>query len=121
MRIAYTGILSLFPTTALAAETGSMTTAALQTLWALCVVIGLILAFYALARKRFGLGKLGGTNIRVIEMRPLQPKATLALVEVRGREFLLGINAGNIQLLKEFDPASTDEPQDFSVLLAEKQ
>ncbi|MBM9616488.1 FliO/MopB family protein [Desulfobulbus rhabdoformis] len=99
-----------------------MATAALQTLWALCIVVGLILAFYALAKKRFVLGKRSGTNIRIIEIRPLQPKATLALVEVRGREFLLGINSGNIQLLTEMNPDSTgDKPKEFSSILAEEQ
>lgn len=97
-----------------------MTSAALQTLWALCIVVGLILAFYALARKRFSLGKLGQSKIHVIEIRPLQPKASLALVEVRGREFLLGINGGNIALLAELDPTE-DPSQDFATILTENQ
>jgi len=96
-----------------------MTTAALQTLWALLIVVGLIFVLYALARKRLTLGKLGGNSIRVIEMRPLVPKATLALVEVRGREYLLAINAGNIALLADLNAGKNAQNSDFSSILTE--
>jgi flagellar protein FliO/FliZ len=103
------------------AEATSMANAALQTLWALLIVVGLILALYALARKRFALGGLGSGNIKVIEMRPLLPKATLALVEVRGREYLLGISGGNIQLLADLQATPPEtQPTSFSQLLREK-
>ena len=98
-----------------------MTNAALQTLWALLIVGGLILALYALARKRLLGGKLGGNQIRVIEMRPLLPKASLALVEVRGREYLLAINGGNIQLLADLGSAESLPPADFSSILADNR
>ena len=98
-----------------------MANAALQTLWALLIVAGLILAIYALARKRLFSGKLGGNHIRVIEMRPLLPKATLALVEVRGREYLLGINGGNIQLLADLSAASPTNESDFPGILAKSK
>lgn len=98
-----------------------MANAALQTLWALLIVVGLILALYALACKRFALGGLGSGNIKVIEMRPLLPKATLALVEVRGREYLLGISGGNIQLLADLQATPPEtQPTSFSQLLREK-
>lgn len=98
-----------------------MTNAALQTLWALLVVVGLILALYALARKRFALGSLGGGNIKVIEMRPLLPKTSLALVEVRGREYLLGISAGTIHLLADLSAQPPQSPPtSFSQLLRDE-
>lgn len=98
-----------------------MANAALQTLWALLVVAGLILALYALARKRFALGGLGSGTIKVIEMRPLLPKTSLALVEVRGREYLLGISSGNIQLLADLSGTVPQQPQpSFSQLLQEE-
>lgn len=121
MHLAWTCLFIVLPSTGLAAETASMTNAALQTIWALLIVIGLILALYALARKRLVLGKLGGSAIRVIEMRPLLPKASLALVEVRGREYLLGINAGNIQLLADLSAIEPANNSDFSSLLAENK
>jgi len=98
-----------------------MTSAFLQTLWALLIVVGLILALYALARKRLPLGKPGGNNIRVIEIRPLVPKATLALVEVRGREYLLAINAGDIRLLADLSTSKQGNDADFSSILAESK
>ena len=123
MQRLWIGLFVLAPTQALATESPTLAAAALQTLWALLVVVGLILALYALARKRwlFGLGKAGGSAITVIEMRPLLPKTTLALVEVRGREYLLGISSGNIQLLAELSPTPAATRPDFSSLLAEGQ
>lgn len=121
MQTAWICLFLFFPATALAGENPSLGTAALQTVWALLIVVGLILACYALARKRLVQGKFGGNAIRVVEMRPLFPKATLALVEVRGREYLLGINAGNIQLLAELPSGKTGNESDFSGLLAEQK
>ena len=98
-----------------------MATAALQTLLALLIVVGLILALYALARKRLMPGRHGGNNIRVIEMRPLVPKATLALVEVRGHEYLLAINAGNVQLLADLSTRDSSNDSDFPSILAQSK
>mgnify|MGYP001769876431 CR=1 FL=1 len=113
-------LIALMPSCAWAAETPSMANAALQTLWALLVVAGLILALYALARKRFALGGLAGGNIKVIEMRPLLPKTSLALVEVRGREYLLGISSGNIQLLADLSTTAPQPQPSFSQVLRQE-
>ncbi len=121
MRTAWICLVALFPANALAGESPSMATAALQTLWALLIVVCLILALYALARKRLMAGKLGGNNIQVIEIRPLGPKATLALVEVRGREYLLAINAGEIRLLAEPSRGKQNNETDFHSILAESK
>lgn len=114
--------LTLLPTLAWAAESPTMTETLLRTAWALLVVIGLILALYGLSKKRFFLNKPGSKVINVIELRPLQPKSTLALVEVRGREYLLGISANSINLLADLSdkPAPPTKTTDFSTLLAEQ-
>jgi len=103
-------------------ESPTMTETLLRTAWALLVVIGLILALYGLTKKRFFLNKPGGKVITIIELRPLQPKSTLALVEVRGREYLLGISANSINLLADLSdkPAPPKQSTDFSTLLAEQ-
>ena len=113
-------LMLLTPTTALAAELPSMGGALLQMGWALLVVMGLILAIYGLAKKRLLLGKIGGNAIRIIEMRPLMPKSSLALVEVRGKEYLLGISADRVQLIADFSEDAKDKP-DFESLLAERR
>ena len=113
-------LMLLTPTIALAAELPSMGGAFLQMGWALLVVIGLILAIYGLAKKRLFLGKMGGNAIKIIEMRPLMPKSSLALVEVRGKEYLLGISADRIQLIADLSQVAKDKP-DFDSLLAERQ
>jgi len=114
--------LTLFPTMAWAAEPPSMTSALLRTAWALLVVVGLILALYGLSKKRLFLGKIGGNAaITIIELRPLQPKSALALVRVRGREYLLGVSAGSIQLLADLSEEPDQQQPDFPTLLAEQQ
>lgn len=106
------------PAAALAAEPSSMAAAVLQMGWALLVVVGLILALYALARKRLLLGKIGGQEITVVELRPLMPKTTLALVEVRGKAYLLGISTSGIHLLADLSRESESGPSDFATVLA---
>lgn len=108
----------LVPATAWAAEPSSLTASALQMGWALLIVVGLILALYALARKRPFLGKMGGQAIRVVEMRPLLPKNTLVLVEVRGKEYLLGISSNGIHLLADLSGPHQDDSADFAAVLA---
>lgn len=114
-------LLTILPATAEAADPPSMGAAMLQMSWALLVVIGLILAIYGLSRKRFLLGKIGGNAIKIIELRPLMPKSTLALVEVRGKEYLLGISAGGIRLLADVSHDAGEKKPDFASLLAEQE
>jgi flagellar protein FliO/FliZ len=113
--------LTFFPAMAWAAEPPTMTSALLRTAWALLIVVGLILALYGLSKKRLFLGKMSGNAIKIIEMRSLQPKSTLALVEVRGREYLLGVSANSIHLLAELSADPGKQPVDFPTLLAEQE
>ena len=115
-------ILTFLPATAWAADSPTMTETLLRTAWALLVVIGLILALYGLSKKRFFLNKPGSKVINIIELRSLQPKSTLALVEVRGREYLLGVSANSITLLADLSdkPAPPIKSADFCTLLAEQ-
>jgi flagellar protein FliO/FliZ len=113
--------ITFSPAMAWAAEPPDMASALLRTAWALLVVVGLILALYGLSKKRLLSGKMGGNDINIIAMRPLQPKSTLAIVEVRGREYLLGISTNSIHLLAEL-PAEPDKKKpDFSALLSKQQ
>lgn len=114
-------VLALFPTPAWAAEPPTMTSAVLRTAWALLVVVGLILALYGLSKRKLLMGKIGGNAIKIIELRPLQPKSTLALVEVRGREYLLGISSTSIHLLADVSGENGKPPTDFPTLLAEQE
>lgn len=113
-------ILLILPTSAQAADSFSMGTALMQMLWALLIVIGLILVIYGLAKKRFGIGQLNNGNIKVIELRHIMPRTSLALIEVEKRRFLVGIASGHIELLADFPDTSSDR-QNFDTHLAEQQ
>ncbi|WP_456388212.1 FliO/MopB family protein [Desulfolithobacter sp.] len=92
----------MLPQKASAAQSSnSLGSSALQMVWALLVVVGLILVIYAIARKRMGLGHSGRGVIKIREIRHLQPKASIVLVEVRDRELLLGVGNGQIELLAD--------------------
>lgn len=71
-----------------------------RVIWGLLVVLGIILALYALFRKRFSL--LAGRpeqNIKVLEIKPLMGKKALCLITVKGNEYLLGISGDRINHL----------------------
>ena len=93
----------------------------LQTGWALLVVVGLILALYGIARRRLtGLRTAAGA-IRVVEMRPLTPRATLALVAVRDREYLLAVGQSGATLIAQVRGEADPGPPDFQAVLAEQE
>jgi flagellar protein FliO/FliZ len=106
MRLASIFIFVLLPTSAAAAEWGpdTMLPASLKLIGALTIVLGLVLLLYYCSRKGFGFlpGQKTGA-IKVIEARHLMPKKSLFLVEVRGREMLLGVGVDRIELLSQLD------------------
>jgi flagellar protein FliO/FliZ len=102
-----------------AAETPADEIAAyFRVMWGLLVVLALILALYAIFRKRFSIiAPRSGKAIRVVEIQPLMPRKSICLVEVKGKEYLLGIGQDNITLLAALDgspPASFQEALDNS-------
>ncbi len=115
----------LAPVPALASEPISMGSELLRTAWALLVVIGLILCIYGLLRKRFGLGALQQGNIKVVEIKHIMPKSSIALVEVNNRRLLIGVTSGGINLLADFideKEITTEKTSlDFKTILAKKQ
>ena len=75
-----------------------------RVMWGLCIVLAIILILYALLKRRFSIiNPRGGRAIRVLEIQPLMPRKSLCLVEVKGREFLLGIGTDTITLLADLD------------------
>ncbi|PID72036.1 MAG: flagellar biosynthetic protein FliO [Desulfobulbus propionicus] len=88
--------------------------------WALAVVAGLILILYGLARKKMGYTNSPTSRIKVLEMRPLMPKNTLALVEVEKKQVLLGISPSGIQMLAELPTANTAQ-KPFKDVLQENE
>lgn len=75
-----------------------------RVMWGLCIVLAIILILYALLKRRFSIiNPRSGKSIRVLEIQPLMPRKSLYLVEVRGREFLLGVGADTITLLADLD------------------
>ncbi len=79
-----------------------MTAALLQMIWSLLLVIALILALYALFRKKFSVtANQQGKAIRIVEMRPLGGKKSLCLVEVDRKRLLLGIAENTISVLAD--------------------
>ncbi len=77
---------------------GTLLEGSLRMIWGLLIVLGIILILYAFLKKRFSLlTSSPGQRIKVIEIRPVMPKKSLCIVEVDGKEFLLGISSDHIQ------------------------
>lgn len=97
--LAATAAIGLWPWPAWAAEADAfgLLDSSLRMIWGLLVVLGILLLLYGLLKKRFSLlASSGQQQIRVIELKPLMGKKALCLVEVRGREYLLGISSDRI-------------------------
>jgi flagellar protein FliO/FliZ len=84
--------------------------ATLRLIWGLLIVLGILLVIYALAKKKLSFlqGGNGKGAITIVEMRHLMPRKSLCLVNVRGREYLLGLSNEQINLIAALDlPVST--------------
>lgn len=104
-------LLALLPVTAQAATEppDQMIGSGLRMLAGLLLVLGLMLLLYALSKR--GLRWLPGSRegrIQIRETRPLGGKKALCLVEVKGRELLIGVSSERIELLCEFDGESAE-------------
>lgn len=79
----------------------SMFMASLRVVWGLLIVLGIIYALYAFARKKFNFLPANNTNslIKVIEAKHLMPKKSIYLLEVRDKEYLVGVTDHSISLL----------------------
>lgn len=76
-----------------------------RVVWGLLIVLGVILILYALLKKRFSVFATGAEKeIKIIEIKPLLGKKALCLVEVRGREYLLGISDNHISNIAAIAP-----------------
>lgn len=80
----------------------------------LIVVIGAIVALgWLYSRSKF----VGGGNsdvINVVASRALGAKERLIVVEVAGKQLLVGMTASQVQTLHVFDDAVVDTPPDLS-------
>lgn len=95
----------------------SMFMASLKTLWGLLIVLAIIFAIYAFVRKKFSF--LPGTNeksiIKIIEAKHLMPKKSIYLMEVRNKEYLVGVTDHTISLL-----STNHSQQSFQEILDQK-
>ncbi len=103
-------LLIMSPLPSLSASQGAIGTESyFRMIWGLLVVLGVILLLYGLLKKRFSLlSTPDGKMIKVTEMKPLGARKMLCLVEVKGEEFLLGINGDNITHLATLGKDKTD-------------
>lgn len=91
----------------------SMVMASMRVMWGLLVVLGIIFVIYALAKKKFNF--LPGSNenslITIVEARHLMNKKSIYLIDVRGKEYLLGVSDNNINLLSTINKIDQEEFQ----------
>lgn len=101
-------LLLLMPAAAHAAESAEpLLSGGFRLFIGLLLVLGLMLLMYALSKR--GLRWLPGHRegrIQIRETRPLGAKKALCLVEVKGRELLIGVSHERIELLCEFAPSA---------------
>ena len=78
----------------------------------LLFVVGLIFLLGYLMRRVGPLSGQGGQHIRVLSSLPLGPRDRLILVDVAGKQLLLGASPGRISTLHTFDEPIAELPAD---------
>ncbi|HKJ65671.1 MAG TPA: flagellar biosynthetic protein FliO [Desulfopila sp.] len=85
---------------ALAATDFDPVRSGLRMLWGLLVVLGIMFAAYYLLRKRVAAFQHQGKGIiTILETRHIHPKKSLILIEVRGKEYLVGAGGDTINTI----------------------
>ncbi len=108
---------SLNPRFVLSAESFSMFNSSLKMIWGLLVVLGILLIIYGLVKKRVTLLQGGGKGIiKVIESRHLMPKKSLFLIEVRGKEYLVGSGGDSLNLIASIEDETHSRSNFKSIL-----
>ena len=95
---------SVNPRFVLSAENFTLLNSSLKMIWGLLIVLGILLIIYGLVKKRVSLLQ-GGVKgiIKIIESRHLMPKKSLFLIEVRGKEYLVGSGGDSLNLITSID------------------
>ncbi len=83
--------------------------ATLRLLWGLLVVLGILFLVYVIAKKKLNFLQTPGKGIiNVVEVRHLMPKKSLYLVEVRGKEYLIGSGGDSLKLIAAIGESPAD-------------
>jgi flagellar protein FliO/FliZ len=105
------------PCFAHSAENFSMLNSSLKMIWGLLVVLGILLIIYGLVKKRVTLLQGGGKGIiKIIESRHLMPKKSLFLIEVRGKEYLVGTGGDSLSLIASLEETAHSQSNFESIL-----
>ncbi|SDR89552.1 flagellar protein FliO/FliZ [Halopseudomonas xinjiangensis] len=83
-----------------------------QLVLGLAFIVGLIFLLGYLMRRIGPLAAQGGQNIRIISSLPLGPRDRLMLVDVAGKQLLLGASPGRISTLHVFDEPIAELPSE---------
>lgn len=103
-----TQLLAGTTTPTLLPDNNDLIASSFRVIWGLLIVLGIILLLYGLLRKRFSLlSSLPDKEINIIEIKPLMGKKALCLVEIRGKEYLLGISESQISNIATIPPKKT--------------
>ncbi|WP_304641188.1 flagellar biosynthetic protein FliO [Pseudomonas sp.] len=113
------GLLLLMASGAVSAQSAHTGTAqasllnqVLQLGLGLLLVVGLIVVMGYLMRRVGPLAPQGGQHIRLISALPMGPRDRLLLIDVGGKQILLGASPGRINTLHVFDEPVAEIPQD---------
>lgn len=103
------GIVWAAPTSTSSAQ-ASVAGQVAQLALGLLFIVGLIFLLGYLMRRVGPLAAQGGQHIRVLSSLPLGPRDRLLLVDVAGKQILLGASPGRINTLHVFDEPVADVP-----------
>ncbi|WP_163935809.1 flagellar biosynthetic protein FliO [Paraferrimonas sp. SM1919] len=90
-------------------------------LFGLIMVVGLIFAL-AFIVKRLNLGQMASGPIKTLAIANLGQKEKVAVIEVANKQYLIGVTAGQINLIDTLEePLAVNKPDFASILKKQKK
>lgn len=83
-------------------------------------IIVLIMVMAWMAKRMGGLGAMGVRGMKVVSVLPLGNREKVALIDVNGKQILVGVTAHNINHLQTFDQPVVQAPEAASGDFAQK-
>lgn len=104
--------LLIFAAPSCAAENFDPFHSGVRMLWGLLIVLAIIYGLYAFLKKRVSaLHQQEEGLINIVDVKHILPKKTLMVVEVRGKEFLVGGGSDTITTIVPLDAEKSGEKQ----------
>lgn len=86
----------------------------LYSLLTLALIVGLILALAWVTKRAGGIKTMGGRDIKVLSAMPVGSRERIALIEVKGKQIVVGLTANSVNHLHTFSDEELNAYEEMS-------